>query len=324
MSNSKLKIGSLTLENNVVLAPMAGITNSPFRQICKQSGAGLVYSEMISANGLIRDGQRTVELLQRSPAETPFGVQLFGDDPTVLAEAAKIISDYGEILDLNMGCPVKKVVRSGAGSALMQNPAHAGDVISAMRKASPLPMTVKFRSGWDTATINFIEIGKIAEQCGADALILHPRTRCQGFGGQANWNHITQLKQAVNIPVIGSGDIMTADDGLRMIQQTGCDGIMIGRGCYGNPWLIENILRQQKGKDLRDISAQQRLQTIIRHLKLYQQSFGDRRAAAEMRKHLCWYSRGLTGAGEFRFKVNQIDQINELEEVICSFFSGLE
>lgn len=324
MSNSKLKIGSLTLVNNVVLAPMAGITNSPFRQICKQSGAGLVYSEMISANGLIRDGQRTVELLQRSPSETPFGVQLFGDDPTVLAEAAKIISDYGEILDLNMGCPVKKVVRSGAGSALMQNPLHAGNVISAMRKASPLPMTVKFRSGWDTSTINFIEIGKIAEQCGADALILHPRTRCQGFGGQANWNHIAQLKQAVNIPVIGSGDIMTADDGLRMLQQTGCDGIMIGRGCYGNPWLIENILRQQKGKDLRDISAQQRLQTIIRHLKLYQQSFGDRRAAAEMRKHLCWYSRGLTGAGEFRFRVNQTDQINELEEVIYSFFSGLE
>lgn len=319
-----IKIGSITLDNNVVLAPMAGITNSPFRQICKQSGAGLVYSEMISANGLIRDGQRTVELLQRSSSETPFGVQLFGDNPAVLSEAAKIISDYGEILDLNMGCPVKKVVRSGAGSALMQNPLLASAVISAMRKASPLPMTVKFRSGWDISTINFLEIGKIAEQCGADALILHPRTRCQGFGGQANWDHITELKQEVNIPVIGSGDIMTPDDGLRMLQQTGCDGIMIGRGCYGNPWLIENILRQQEGKDLCQVSTQKRLLTIIQHLKLYQQSFGDRRAAAEMRKHLCWYSRGLSGAGAFRFRVNQIDNIDELEEIICSFFSGLE
>lgn len=324
MSKSKLKIGPITLDNNVVLAPMAGITNSPFRQICMQSGAALVYSEMISANGLIRDGQRTLELLQRSPSEKPFGVQLFGDDPVVLAEATKIISDYGEILDLNMGCPVKKVVRSGAGSALMQNPLHASHVISAMRKVSSLPMTVKFRSGWDTSTINFIEIGQIAEECGADALVLHPRTRCQGFSGQANWNHIAKLKQSVNIPVIGSGDIFTPEDGLRMLQQTGCDGIMVGRGCYGNPWLIENILCQQNGEDPCGISAQQRLQTILRHLKLYQHSFGDRRAAAEMRKHLCWYSRGLTGAGEFRFMVNKIDQIDELEQAICSFFLGLE
>lgn len=324
MSTSKLKIGSIVLENNVVLAPMAGITNSPFRQICKQSGAGLVYSEMISANGLIRDGQRTLELLRRSSAETPFGVQLFGDDPAVLAQAATIISQHGEILDLNMGCPVKKVIRSGAGSALMQSPQKAAAVISAMRQASNLPLTVKFRSGWDLSTINFLEIGKIAEQCGADALVLHPRTRCQGFGGKSNWDHIAELKQAVNIPVIGSGDILTPEDAIKMLETTSCDGIMIGRGCYGNPWLIENILRRQKGDEITTPSAQQRCQTSLQHLKLYQQAFGDRRAAAEMRKHLCWYSRGLAGAGEFRFRVNQINEIEQLEETIHSFFSALD
>jgi len=324
MSTSTLKIGSIVLDNNVILAPMAGITNSPFRQICKQSGAGLVYSEMISANGLIRDGQRTLELLRRSGEETPFGVQLFGDDPQVLAQASEIISEYGEILDLNMGCPVKKVVRSGAGSALMQSPQRAAAVISAMRKSSNLPMTVKFRSGWDLSTINFLEIGKIAEQCGADALILHPRTRCQGFGGKSNWDHITELKQSVNIPVIGSGDIITPEDAIVMIDQTGCDGVMVGRGCYGNPWLIENILHHLKDEELTIVSAHERRQTALKHLKLYQKSFGDRRAAAEMRKHLCWYSRGLSGAGEFRFRVNQINEIKQLEETINTFFSALD
>lgn len=324
MSNSNLKIGNITLDNNVILAPMAGITNSPFRQICKQSGVGLVYSEMISANGLIRDGQRTLELLRRATTETPFGVQLFGDDPTILAQAAEIISNYGEILDLNMGCPVKKVVRSGAGSALLQNPLRVGAVISAMRRASNLPLTVKFRSGWDSSSINFLEIGKIAEQSGADALILHPRTRCQGFGGQANWNHIAQLKQAVNIPVIGSGDIMVPEDGVKMIEQTGCDGIMIGRGSYGNPWLIENILRYQRREPIISPTPSQRLETAINHLELYQQAFGAHRATSEMRKHLCWYSRGLNGAGNFRFQVNKIDQIEELKEVISAFFSSVE
>lgn len=324
MSTSKLKIGSITLDNNVVLAPMAGITNSPFRQICKQAGAGLVYSEMISANGLIRDGQRTLELLRRSTIETPFGVQLFGDDPKVLAQAARIISQHGEILDLNMGCPVKKVVRSGAGSALMQTPQRAAAAITAMRQSSHLPFTVKFRSGWDLASINYLEIGKIAEECGADALILHPRTRCQGFGGKSNWNHITELKQSVRIPVIGSGDIITPDDGMKMLEQTGCDGIMLGRGCYGNPWLIENILRRQQGKKPIKVSKKTRLHTALEHLELFQSAFGDRRAATEMRKHLCWYSRGLAGAGEFRFRVNQINAVDQLKEVIHLFFSTLD
>lgn len=321
MSTPTLTIKTLCLENNVVLAPMAGITTSPYRQINRQAGAALVYSEMISANGLIRDGKRTLELLKRSAIETPFGVQLFGDDPKVLAEAAVISSDYGELLDLNMGCPVKKVVRSGAGSALLQNPLLAGAAISAIRKASSLPLTVKFRSGWDQGTINFLEIGRIAEQSGADALILHPRTRCQGFTGHSEWDHIRQLKQSTSIPVIGSGDINCAQDALTMLQATGCDGIMIGRGAYGNPWLITDILRLQRGEEPLEIPHQLRLQTIIEHLQLYQETFGEHKTVIDMRKHLCWYSRGMIGASEFRSHVNSIHHYPDLLDITHHFFS---
>jgi len=320
MSITTLTIKTLTLENNVVLAPMAGITNSPYRQINRRAGAALVYSEMISANGLIRDGKRTLELLQRTPVETPFGIQLFGEDPATLAEAARISSDYGELIDLNMGCPVKKVVRSGAGSALLRNPALAARAISAMRKASPLPFTVKFRSGWDQQNINFLEIGKIAEQSGADALILHPRTRCQGFSGHSDWEHIKQLKRAVTIPVIGSGDIYSAEDALKMLQETGCDGVMIGRGAYGNPWLISDILKLQRGEILTTVSDQQRLETITDHLQLYRQAFGERKTTIDMRKHLCWYARGRSGASEFRSQVNKMHNYTDLLAITRNFF----
>lgn len=322
MSTTPLTIKTLRLENNVVLAPMAGITTSPYRQINRRAGAALVYSEMISANGLIRDGKRTLELLQRSPIESPFGVQLFGEDPQVLAEAAAISSDYGEVLDLNMGCPVKKVVRSGAGSALLRDPLLVGAAINAIRKASSLPLTIKFRSGWDKHTINFLEIGRIAEQSGADALILHPRTRCQGFSGHSDWEHIKQLKQTVSIPVIGSGDINCAQDALNMLRTTGCDGVMIGRGAYGNPWLITDILRLQRSDEPAEVSEQQRLQTIIEHLQLYKQTFGEHKAVTDMRKHLCWYSRGLVGASEFRSQVNSMQNYSDLITTTEAFFSN--
>ncbi len=317
-----MTIKKLSLVNNVILAPMAGITNSPYRQIHQHAGASLVYSEMISANGLIRHGKATLDLLRRNASETPFGIQLFGEDPKVLAEATSMVTEHGELLDLNLGCPVKKVVRSGAGCALMQTPLLAGKIISAMRKATTLPFTVKMRSGWSLATINFIEIGKIAEQSGADALIIHPRTRCQGFGGHSNWEHITALKQAVSIPVIGSGDINTPEDALAMQAKTGCDGVMIGRGGYGNPWLICNILRLQRGELAVAPSNQQRLTAIKQHLHLYQTNFGEKKTIREMRKHLCWYSRGLSGAGEFRAKVNKLDNLPELELTIDDFFAG--
>ncbi|MDY0190137.1 MAG: tRNA dihydrouridine synthase DusB [Desulfuromonas sp.] len=321
MSITPLTIKTLNLENNVVLAPMAGITNSPYRQINQRAGAALTYSEMISANGLIRDGKRTLELLKRHSSEAPFAVQLFGEDPKVLAEAAKISSDYGELLDLNMGCPVKKVVRSGAGSALLQNPSLVAAAISAIRRASSLPLTIKFRSGWDKSSINFLDIGKIAEQSGADALILHPRTRCQGFSGHSNWDHITQLKQAVSIPVIGSGDINCAQDAITMLQTTGCDGVMIGRGAYGNPWLITDILRLQCGEQPLPISLQQRLKTIMEHLELHKEIFGEHKTVTDMRKHLCWYSRSMNGASEFRSQVNRIHSYADLLKTTKQFFS---
>jgi len=321
MSITTLKIGALTLKNNLMLAPMAGITNSPYRQIVMEAGAALTYSEMISGNGLIRDGVRTLELLKRTPVETPFAVQLFGDDPEVLAEAARIASRYGELIDLNMGCPVNKVVRSGAGSALMKEPQKVAKIICAMRQATTLPLTVKIRSGWAVADINFQLIGRICQDEGADAVTLHPRTRCQGFGGHSNWQHICELKQHLTIPVIGSGDIITADDAFALLEQTGCDGIMIGRGSYGNPWLFNAIVQRAAGEKITSPSRQQRLETALRHLDLYAGYYGERKTLLDMRKHLCWYSRGLNGASEFRAAINRCTTLAEVKKQSISFFT---
>lgn len=321
MSITTLKIGTMTLKNNLILAPMAGITNSPYRQIVMEAGAALTYSEMISGNGLIRDGLRTLELLKRTPIETPFAVQLFGDDPEVLAEATRIASDYGELIDLNMGCPVRKVIRSGAGSALMKEPLKVAKIISAMRRATTLPLTVKIRSGWTVADINFQHIGQICQDEGADAVILHPRTRCQGFGGHSNWQHIGELKQNLTIPVIGSGDVTTADDAFDMLEQTGCDGIMIGRGSYGNPWLFSTIMQRAADDVVTSPSRQQRLETALRHLDLYAGYYGERKTLLDMRKHLCWYSRGLNGASEFRAGINRCTTLDEVREQSIHFFT---
>ena len=316
-----LKIGSLSLDSNLILAPMAGITNSPYRQIAMEAGAALTYSEMVSGNGLIRDGLRTLELLKRTAIETPFAVQLFGDDPQVLAEATRIASSYGELIDLNMGCPVKKVIRSGAGSALMREPEEVQKIIAAMRKATPLPLTVKIRSGWSLDEINYPLIGRICQEEGADAIILHPRTRCQGFGGHSSWVHIKELKRQLSIPVIGSGDVKSANDASDMFQETNCDGIMIGRGSYGNPWLFGDILKLARGESITSPTREQRLATALHHLELYSDEFGERKTLLDMRKHLCWYSRGLSGATEFRANINRCETLNAIRELCCHFFS---
>nr|WP_320048383.1 tRNA dihydrouridine synthase DusB [uncultured Desulfuromonas sp.] len=321
MCITPLKIGSLSLDNNLILAPMAGITNSPYRQIAMEAGAALTYSEMVSGNGLIRDGLRTLELLKRAAIETPFAVQLFGDDPQVLAEATHIASRYGELIDLNMGCPVKKVIRSGAGSALMREPEKVQKIIAAMRKATPLPLTVKIRSGWTLDEINYPLIGRICQEEGADAIILHPRTRCQGFGGHSSWEHIGELKRQLSIPVIGSGDVKSANDAFTMFQETSCDGIMIGRGSYGNPWLFSDILKQSRGEKIVPPTREQRLATARHHLDLYSDEFGERKTLLDMRKHLCWYSRGLSGATEFRANINRCETLNEIRELCFHFFS---
>lgn len=319
-----MQIAQLALDNNIFLAPMAGITDLPYRLIMKRFGAGLVFSEMVSANGLIRDGRRTAQLLRSTAAEEPLAVQLFGDDPSILAEAAKRIVGAGALLDLNMGCPVPKVVRSGAGSALLRDPLRVAHIVREVRKAWSGPLTIKIRSGWDSQTLNYIEIGRLAVAEGIDAVTLHPRTRAQGFSGHSDWTHLQQLVESLPVPVIGSGDIFSPDDGLAMLRQSGCRAVMIGRGGYGNPWLIRDLLARQRGSLTTPPTAEERLAVVRSHLELHQEHFGSQRTVLDMRKHLCWYARGLSGAASFRAEVNRIEDLAGLRQRITAFFTQAE
>ncbi len=324
MQTNQIQINSLKLQNRVILAPMAGITSLPYRRIMKSFGAGLVFTEMVSANGLIRDGRRTRELLISANDERPLGIQLFGDDPRVLAKAAEMVIDDGDLLDINMGCPVKKVVRSGAGSALLQNPQQIAKVLTAIRKVYPGPLTIKIRSGWDDNSVNFLEVGRIAEGEGIDAITLHPRTRSQGFSGKSQWNHIAELKSALNIPVFGSGDIFTAEDAIEMLEETNCDAVMIGRGGYGNPWLISQILALLNRKPAPQPSKAERLTVILHHLDLNLEQFGEKKTLLEMRKHLCWYVRGLNGASHYRVALQKTTTLEQVIELSKDFFARIE
>ena len=321
MQIKSIKINSLQLENRVVLAPMAGITSLPYRRIMKSFGASLVFSEMVSANGLIRDGQKTQQLLTSHPEEFPLGIQLFGDDPKVLATAVEMVMEESSLIDINMGCPVKKVVRSGAGSALLQEPRRVAKVLKEIRKIYPGPLTIKIRSGWDEKSLNFVEIGLIAEAEGVDAVTLHPRPRSQGFSGQARWEQITELKNTLNIPVFGSGDIFHPEDGLKMLQKTGCDAIMLGRGCYGNPWLISQILALLDGKEAIYPTPMDKFTVAAQHLQLHRQQFGEIKTLLEIRKHLCWYARGLAGASHFRSQLQKVENLDHALEMTELFFS---
>jgi len=324
MQTNLLKINSLQLKNQVILAPMAGITSLPYRRIMKSFGASLVFSEMVSANGLIRDGHKTRILLASHPEEFPLGIQLFGDDPKVLTTAVEMVMEESSLIDINMGCPVKKVVRSGAGSALLQEPRRVAKILKAIRKIYSGPLTIKIRSGWDEQSLNFLEIGHIAETEGVDAITLHPRPRSQGFSGQARWEQIAGLKNTLNIPVFGSGDIFHPEDGLKMLRQTGCDAIMLGRGCYGNPWLISQILALLDGKEVILPTPMEKFTVAAQHLKLHRQQFGDKKTLLEMRKHLCWYTRGLSGASIFRSHLQKTEDLDHALELTELFFSQAE
>jgi nifR3 family TIM-barrel protein len=275
---------------------------------------------MVSANGLIRAGRNTRTLLATTPEDRPLGIQLFGDSPGVLAEAARLVEEDGDLLDLNLGCPVKKVVRSGAGSALLRDPEQVGRIVAAVRRATSRPLTVKLRSGWDQQTVNFLEIARIAVAEGADAVTLHPRTRSQVFSGRADWDQIARLKEALPVPVIGSGDIFQASDALKMQEQTGCDAVMIGRGAYGNPWLIANILALQAGGEAAMPTALDRLEVFRSHLDLFVAHFGPQKALLDLRKHLSWYSRGLAGAAGFRARIIQTHSLPDLCLLAEEFF----
>ncbi len=299
-----LTIGSLTLAHNVVLAPLAGITNLPFRLICHRFGAALAYTEMVSVNGLVREGTKTLALLKSAPEDRPLGIQLFGDKPHDLAEAARMVEGYGDLLDINMGCPVRKVVGTGAGSALLQDPLKIAAMVRAVRKATRLPLTIKIRSGWHCGDNVFREVGHIAEAEGCDAITLHPRSRTMMFSGQADWNQLAELKSALSIPVLGSGDLFTAEDCLRMLSVTGCDGIMIARGALGNPWIFRQVQELAQSGVSTPVTPPERADMIESHLALFTEQLGEAVAVREIKKHIGWYAKGFAGASEIRRAAN--------------------
>lgn len=316
-----MKIGSLKLDNPIFSAPMAGISDLPYRLIMKRHGAALVYSEMISANGLVYNGKATRKLLQSSREERPLAVQLFGDAPERLAEATRQVEECGDLLDLNLGCPVPKVIRSGAGSALLREPARVAAILAAVRKATSRPLTVKIRSGWDYDAVNYPEIARIAVEEGVDAIALHPRTRSQMFGGTADWQQIAKLKQTVSVPIIGSGDLFSAECIKTMFGQTGCDAVMIGRGGYGNPWIISQALELLADKPVTQPSPEARFAVANEHLLLSLETFGPEKTLGHMRKHLCWYARGMQNSAVFRSAINQTRSIDEMSDLLKDFFT---
>jgi len=322
-----LKIGGLLLAHNVVLAPLAGITNLPFRILCRRAGASLAFTEMVSVNGLVREGVNTLALLQSTPEDRPLGIQLFGDSPECLAQAASMVDGRADLIDINMGCPVKKVVGTGAGSALLRDPARIAAIVRCVRKATSLPLTIKIRSGWNHGDDLFSEIGKIAEGEGCDAITLHPRSRSQMFSGEADWSQIAHLKESVSIPVLGSGDLFTPEDCLKMLRETGCDGVMVARGALGAPWIFRQIIELNGTGKMELVTTLTRAETLRQHLELFCTESSEAIAVREIKKHIGWYARGFAGAAELRRSANgahSMEQIDELIERMGTISSGEE
>jgi len=315
-----MKIGSITLENITIAAPLAGISNLPFRLLMKEAGCALVCSEMISANGLVYQSRKTVQLMDSVPEEKPLSVQIFGADPSIMADAAAIVQDSGaDILDINFGCSVRKVVKTGAGVALMRNPEHSEKILTAVRKAVRIPLTLKIRSGWDVSGDQAVAIARIAEACGADALTVHPRTASQGFGGTADRSVIARVKQAVSIPVIGNGDILVPEDALRMLDETGCDAVMVGRAAVGNPWIFSGILSLLRGESLVPVDLSLRCKTMIRYLDASIACFGEENACRVLRSRLGWFAKGLPHSSDFRESLKHISSRDEAIALITFF-----
>lgn len=317
-----MNIGAVRLENNVFLAPMAGVTDQPFRILCKEQGAGLVYSEMVSAKGILYNSKNTKKLLSVTAAEHPVAVQLFGSDPHILGEMAKAIeAEPIDILDVNMGCPAPKIVKNGEGSALMQKPALVEAIVKAMVAAQSKPVTVKIRKGFGLEDNNAVEVARAAEAGGASAVAVHGRTREQYYSGRADWSVIRSVKEAVRIPVIGNGDILTPQDAKRMLQQTGCDGVMIGRGAQGNPWIFnQTVAYLQTGVCPAPPSLAERGAMALRHAQMLCAYKGEYIGVREMRAHLGWYAKGTNGAAAFRRQVNQTASLADLEALIDTYF----
>ena len=310
-----MKIGNVQLDNEVFLSPMAGVTDLHFRTICKEKGCGMLYTEMINARALCYDDENTKKMLNLEDDGHPVAVQIFGSDPEYMGKAASIMNQYtNDILDINMGCPAPKVIKNGDGSALMRNPKLAAEVLTAVVKNSKKPVTLKIRKGWDDNSVNALEIAKIAEECGISALAIHGRTREQFYSGKADWDIIAEIKQSINIPVIGNGDVFDVQDAVNMLEKTKCDAIMIGRGSQGNPWIFNRINHYMKtGEVLPEPTLEEKISTAIKHMNLAVAEHGEYVAVREMRKHIGWYLKGLKNSAKYR---DQINKITDYKEVI--------
>jgi len=319
-----MKIGELTIRNPVALAPMAGITDLPFRLLCKEMGCGLLYTEMISAKGLLYENEKTQFLLEVDQVEHPIGVQLFGSDPDILADMAQKVEQYPiDFIDLNMGCPAPKITKNGEGSALMLNPTLVGKIVGTITKKIQKPLTVKIRKGFDQGNVNAVEVAKIIEQNGASALTIHGRTRSQFYSGRADWDIIRQVKEAIHIPVIGNGDIEKPEDAKRMIEETHCDGVMIGRAAQGNPWIFNRTSHYLKtGELLPEPTIEEKIAVALRHSKALMMYKGEYQGIREARKHMIWYTKGLKNTSALRQRINHIESYEELENIMFEYLNN--
>lgn len=312
-----LEIGNVKLANPVILAPLAGVTDVAFRRLCKEQGCGLLYTEMVSAKAILYNNRNTRELLEVRTEERPVGVQLFGSDPEIVSEMACRIQEDFDLIDINMGCPVPKVVKNGEGSALMKNPKLVYQIVSKTVRAVRKPVTVKIRKGFDDAHVNAVEIAKIVEEAGGAAVAVHGRTREQYYSGKADWEIIRRVKEAVSIPVIGNGDVTSGETALAMMRQTGCDGVMIGRGAQGNPWIFRELAEYERTGTMPERPSGETVkEAMLRHARLQMEFKGEYLGIREMRKHVAWYTKGLEGAARLRDAINRVESYQELKDLL--------
>ena len=315
-----MQIGTLKLDNNLIFAPLAGISNLPLRLLAKEAGCGLVHSEMVSANGLVYGSAKTRQLMNSTPEEKPLAIQIFGADPPIMAEAAQMaVSAGADIVDINFGCSVKKIVKTGAGAALMRRPRRAAALLRAVRDAISIPLTIKIRSGWDRSGQEARALLEIAQESGVDALTIHPRSATQGFRGQADWSLIAALKQSASLPVIGNGDVIRAEDALRMLAETGCDGVMIGRAAIGNPFLFAEIRDKIAGRAGAPPDIEARLRIMRRYATDSVRYLGERQACLMMRSRLGWFVKGLHGCSTFRESIKRLETLEQALEKIAAY-----